>query len=105
MKKRGNLAKKAFERDNFACQKCKIQDKSLKILEAHHLIPLCYEGKDDIDNLITLCADCHHYAPDKKEEFDEYMGEECDGTMTTLIKAFKKVRLEHKEVFDKLDKK
>lgn len=97
------LRKKVLERDNFTCQKCKIQDKTAKSLEVHHLIPITFDGKDEINNLITLCSDCHHFAPNTKKEFDEYLNEECDGTMTTLIKAFKKVRLEHKEEFDKLE--
>jgi len=105
MKRNKSLIKKVFERDNFTCQKCKIQDKTARLLEAHHLIPITFRGKDEINNLITLCSDCHHFAPNTKKEFDEYLKEECDGTMTTLIKAFKKVRLEHKEILDKLDKK
>ena len=106
MKKRNQtLKKKAFKRDDFTCQKCKIQDKTAKILEVHHIIPLCYGGKDELSNLITLCSDCHHFAPDKKEDFDEYMKEECDGTMTTLIKAWKKAREEHPELFDKVREK
>ena len=105
MKKRSNLAKKVFERDSFICQKCKTQDKSAKILEAHHIVPLVFKGKDELGNLITLCSDCHHFAPNIKKEFDEYLKEECDGIMTTFIKAIKKVKLEHKEIFDKLDKK
>ena len=105
MKQRNQtLKKKTFERDNFTCQKCKIQDKTARILEAHHLIPIAFGGKDEINNLITLCSDCHHFAPNAKKEFDEYLKEECDGTMTTLIKAFKKVRLKHKEAFDTFDK-
>jgi 5-methylcytosine-specific restriction endonuclease McrA len=96
------LRKKVFERDNFSCQKCKIQDKTAKTLEVHHIMPLGYGGKDEINNLITLCSDCHHFAPNTKKEFDEYIKEECDGTMTTFIKAFKKVRLDHKELFDKV---
>lgn len=91
MKRNRTLRKKCFERDKFTCQKCKIQDKEGNNLESHHLIPLYLEGKDELTNLITLCSDCHHFAPNKKEEFEEYVKEECDGTMTTLIKAWKKV--------------
>jgi len=100
--KRAKLARKAFERDDFTCQKCKTQDKTAKILEAHHIIPLVFGGKDELENLITLCSDCHHFAPNKKEEFEEYMKEECDGTMATLLRAFKKVREKHPELLDKL---
>lgn len=97
MKKRNQtLRKKVFERDDFTCQKCKIQDKTARTLEVHHIIPLYAGGMDETENLITLCFDCHHFAPDRKEEFDEYMKEEMDGTFTTLIKAWKKVCEEQK---------
>ena len=100
MKKRNpTLRKQAFERDNYSCKKCKIQDKTTRNLEVHHIIPLVSEGKDELDNLITLCSDCHHFAPNKKEDFDEYMKEECGGTMTTFIKAWNKVREAHPELF------
>jgi len=93
MKERNQtLRKKVFERDNFTCQKCKTEDKTTKTLEAHHITPLVMEGDDDLDNLITLCNDCHHFAPNKKQEFEEYLKEEMDGTLTTLIKAGNKVQ-------------
>jgi|SRR3989338_3486643 len=101
MKKRNQiLRKKAFERDNHTCKKCGLQDKEAIRIEAHHIIPLYAGGKDELDNLITLCFDCHHFAPDKKEDFDEYMKEECDGTMTTFLKAWKIVREKHPELFE-----
>ena len=97
MKKRNQtLRNKAFERDNFTCQKCKIQDKTTRILEAHHINPLYTKGADELDNIITLCSDCHHFAPDNKEEFDKYIQEEMGGTFTTLMKAWNKVRGENK---------
>lgn len=99
------LRRKTFERDKFTCRKCHIQDKEVKLIEAHHIIPLSYGGKNELDNMITLCNDCHHFAPNKKEEFEEYMKEEMDGTSTTLIKAWNKVRQEHPELFDKVKDK
>jgi 5-methylcytosine-specific restriction endonuclease McrA len=97
MKERNQtLRKKVFERDNFTCQKCKTQDKTARILEAHHINPLVMEGNDNLDNLITLCSDCHHFAPNNKQGFEDYMKEEMDGTFTTLMKAWNKVREEQK---------
>jgi len=93
--KRKALRKKCFERDNFACQKCKIEDKTKKILEAHNKIPLVFNRKDELSNLITLCSDCHNFAPNNKKEFEEYLNDETQGTLTILIKAFQKVREEH----------
>lgn len=105
MKRNQSLIKKVFQRDGFSCQKCKIQDKTSKILEAHHIIPLVLNREDKLDNLVTLCKDCHHFAPNNKEEFDDYLKEECTGTMPTLIKSMSKVREEHPDLFDKVGKK
>ena len=92
MKKRNQrLRKDAFKRDNFTCQKCKIQDKTVRILEAHHIIPLVMEGSDNLDNIITLCGDCHHFAPNDIKEFEEYMGDEMEGILNMWVKVWKKV--------------
>ena len=92
-----------FTRDDFTCQKCKIQDKSGKILEIHHINPLYSKGKDELTNLITLCLDCHHFAPYKLDDFVEYMKEEMTGTATILMKSIDKVRKEHPELFEKFE--
>ena len=95
MKKRNqHLRKKIFEKNNFIRQKHKIQDKTKKILEAHHPIPLCFNRNNALENTIPLCNDSHHFAPNKKEEFEEYFKNKCNRTLTTLIKAFQKVRQE-----------
>ena len=92
--KRKPLRRKCFERDNFICQKCKTEDKTGKILEAHHKTPIVFGGEDELINLITLCFDCHHFVPNKKEELEEYLDSELDGMTTTLIRAWKKVKEE-----------
>ena len=99
-KRNQTLRRRTFERDNFTCQKCKFRDNSGGKLEAHHVALLAFGGKDDLDNLITLCFDCHKFAPNRKEEFEEYLKEEMDGTLTTLMKVWKKIREEHPELFD-----
>jgi len=101
MRERSRTLKiKAAKRDDFTCQKCKFQDKTGEKLEVHHIIPLYMGGKDELENIFTLCFDCHHHSPDKPEEFKEYMGEEMEGTLTNLIKAWKLVRKEHPELFE-----
>ena len=105
MNRNGSLRLKVINRDNFTCQKCKIQDKSAAILEVHHITPLVMGGQDVLENLITLCKDCHHFAPNNKEEFEDYMKEETDGTLTTLMKAIEKVRKENSELFNKVQEK
>ncbi len=100
--KRKNFREKCFERDDFTCQKCKFYDLSGSKLEAHHMKPLCFGGEDKLFNLITLCSDCHRFAPNKEKEFREYLQDECEGTLTTLIKAFEKVRKENPEFVNDL---
>jgi len=105
MRKRSRTLKhKAHKRDDFTCQKCGLEDKEMIKIEAHHIIPLCFGGKDDLNNLITLCFDCHRFAPDKLEDFEEYMKEEMEGTLTILMKAWKNVIKEQPELFEQLDK-
>lgn len=46
-----------FARDNYTCQCCgKSKD---KILQTHHIIYRSNCGTDRVDNLITVCTDCH----------------------------------------------
>ena len=99
------LRRKTLEKDDFTCQKCKLNDPTAKLLEIHHINPLYSEGKDELSNLITLCLDCHHFAPNKEEEFKEYMKEEMTGTATTFIKSLEKVRKEHPNLFRKVGEK
>lgn len=44
------------ERDNYTCQDCKEQEKTLYV---HHKKYLCEGGTNNPENLITLCAKCH----------------------------------------------
>lgn len=46
----------ALERDNITCQSCGIGDCRLHV---HHKVPRSAGGSDELDNLVTLCPDCH----------------------------------------------
>lgn len=103
MKKRTQrLRKDAFKRDDFTCQKCKIQDKTARILEAHHVTLLAMGGEDNLDNIITLCSDCHHFAPNDIKEFREYMKDEMEGILNMWVKVWKKVMPEQDKKLDNL---
>lgn len=53
-----------FARDNYTCQCC---GKSRgKILQTHHIIYRSNGGTDRVDNLITVCTDCHTYENHQK---------------------------------------
>lgn len=49
------LRTQVFKRDKYYCQKCG----RLEALEIHHIVPRVDNGKDILDNLITLCLACH----------------------------------------------
>lgn len=53
------LRQETFERDNYTCQCC--FTRGSQTLNAHHIIPFSkwVEGRYDINNLITLCLQCH----------------------------------------------
>lgn len=65
------VRKIALERDNYLCQDC-VENKSISnASEVHHIKPLDVGGEAyDLDNLISLCHECHmkrHSELDKKE--------------------------------------
>ena len=45
-----------FARDDYTCQCCKKSNKSLR---THHILYKSKGGSDRVDNLITVCDDCH----------------------------------------------
>ena len=49
------LARLCKRRDDFKCRQCGQRGR----LEAHHIVPLWKGGADTIDNLLTLCRNCH----------------------------------------------
>lgn len=51
-----NAQEACFNRDGYKCQCCKTKKGKLN---AHHIIYRSNGGADTLDNLITLCEDCH----------------------------------------------
>lgn len=51
------------------CRDCKIElQKDMIVFD--HKIPLCKNGKHEIDNIVICCSDCNHLKWDKSyEEF------------------------------------
>lgn len=74
-----NFTTGVMTRDNFICQKCLIRGGNLV---AHHLdgYHWCKEKRQDIDNGITLCKECHlcfhksyGFINNTREQFEEFM--------------------------------
>lgn len=54
-----------FARDNYTCQCCgKSKD---KIFQTHHILYTSKGGTDRVDNLITVCTECHTSENHKKD--------------------------------------
>lgn len=67
-----NLAK---QRDNYTCRVCGFSYQK-KIVEAHHLIPISNKSNEyeiKIENLITLCPNCHSLAHHLLNENEIYV--------------------------------
>lgn len=62
--KRSNLNPRIRQRDNHECYFCKknvhdVCEKEGSGNTIHHIIPKRFGGKDEPDNLITICLHCH----------------------------------------------
>lgn len=49
-----------YERDNYICQLCNVENSLNTRLLVHHVIPLPY-GDSKKENLILLCSKCHRF--------------------------------------------
>lgn len=61
-----NIRKSIILRDGCKCMEC---GKSNCVLEVHHIVPKRLNGKNNQDNLITLCSNCHDKTEGKEELF------------------------------------
>lgn len=52
------LRKTIQNRDDFVCRLCFNKTEIINC-QVHHIVPVSNGGKDDIENLILLCASCH----------------------------------------------
>ncbi|QAT41350.1 RNA-guided endonuclease IscB [Clostridium sp. JN-9] len=64
-----NIRKAIILRDGCKCMEC---GKSNCVLEVHHIVPKRLKGKNNQDNLITLCSNCHDKTKGQEEKFIKY---------------------------------
>ena len=62
--------KRVLIRDLHICRAC-----GMKASEVHHILPLIYGGRDEEDNMISLCSECHRKAPNDPAEFEKYINQ------------------------------
>lgn len=78
-----NIRKAVILRDNNKCMEC---NKSNTILEVHHIRAKRYGGSNTLNNLITLCSNCHQKTKAREKDFES--------TYFSLING-KSVRLDY----------
>ena len=61
-----NIRKATLNRDKFTCQLCGAVETRL---EAHHITPKRQNGENTLDNLITLCSECHKEVTGKEDNY------------------------------------
>lgn len=57
-----SIRKKVYERDNYTCQDCGfkgIPGNGKKFIQAHHIIETTNGGPHTLENMITVCGECH----------------------------------------------
>lgn len=64
-----NIRKAVILRDGCKCMEC---GKSNTILEVHHIKPKRLNGSNTLDNLITLCSQCHQKTEGKEEQYMQH---------------------------------
>jgi hypothetical protein len=79
--------KSCLQRDNYECQECGDKNK----LEVHHWEPFRFSRNNLLDNLVTLCEDCH------KEKHRMYIRE------GFVYEAEKSMTWEHEPYVDLFD--
>lgn len=54
-----SLRRSVYARDRHRCTLCGRKGGRRLALHAHHIVPLSRGGTNTLDNLATLCGDCH----------------------------------------------
>lgn len=62
------LSAQVLKRDKGICQCCGYP----KADEVHHIHPVVFGGMATLENLITLCSECHRLAPNDPDNFLDY---------------------------------
>jgi len=67
------IVKTVFERDGFICQRC---NQPKRIIHVHHIKSWADypDNRFDLDNLITICKECHHWIHSKKNTNRDFLG-------------------------------
>lgn len=56
---KARLRRSTLARDSWTCRGCGVVDRSGRSLQADHITPLSLGGDNSLENMQTLCVECH----------------------------------------------
>lgn len=88
-----------IHRDNYICFRCEMIAERMGDLSVHHLLPRNEGGKENEENLITLCHPCHDIVEEagyreKAEIIGSYEGDTVNYVVQPSPDVWKKKRTE-----------
>jgi len=81
---------KVLERDDYQCQRCGVSPEEENALHIHHIEPRSLGGSDDLENLETLCEECHKETHSGRQSEDDRKQIRCPHS--SCSKRFSSVR-------------
>jgi hypothetical protein len=67
-----SVKKRVFERDNYVCQRCGLNDRRVLVMDHIKNKAIYPELRYDMDNCITLCANCHMIKTKEDKELKQW---------------------------------
>ena len=69
-----NVCSKVWKRDNATCQRCNLKKETDMPFHIHHIKSFQDKGlRTDINNLILMCATCHHWIHSRGNKNNDYL--------------------------------
>jgi len=75
---------------DYTCQRCGYKSESARKIVAHHIVYLTDGGKNNLDNLVALCSQCHKYVHDYNISPEDYLP---SGVLAKFLAAYPKAVL------------
>ena len=94
-----NLKQAVLDRDNYTCQICK---KKKQHLHVHHIVFKSQGGSDRMDNLVTLCSECHEKIHKGELKFNKKVKTYKHATQMNIIRkrVVEELKKEYKNVYE-----
>lgn len=104
------LKEQVKDRDNYTCRVCGNKHR----LEVHHIVKIKHGGENSLDNLVTLCVQCHraidtldldHALKKCKKNAEKYLGIENTPDYRTTKEKVEDMGFDLRAIYSKLKRK